>query len=277
MVDDDSADDTVSIVQGFGDRVRLIRRKQNSGTADIPRYEGVLASRGEFCAFLDSDDLWLPEKLQRQVDFLRAHPEIPLVHSYVMVMDENGDDLFVRHEGCIPPTGRISAQLLRHCFISTSSVVVHRNVWLSAQRQDEIVGYGTEWDFFLAIARKYPIGFIPEVLAKYRRYEASVSHRDWRRAPRDVLAKERILRKGLWRGTMSRNQYIDIILEACAENAQFWRDHGFTCRSALFALKGLRYRPASYVCWRHLIACLTRGRHLLRVRAFDELPLGQKR
>jgi glycosyltransferase involved in cell wall biosynthesis len=259
VVDDASTDNTRELVRSLEWPVRLIERSRNSGTADIPRYEGVEAAQGRYGAFLDADDLWLPDKLQKQVDFLAANPDVPLVHSYVMVMDAHGHDLYVRHEGNIPPTGMIAHQLLQHCFISTSSVMVRCETWLQAQQREDITGYGTEWDFFLAIARKHPVGFIPEVLAKYRKHSGSVSRQNWKRAPRDVVAKERIFRKGLWQGIVSRKEYVDILVEACSENSQYWRDQGKPLRAAFFAAKGLRYAPTSAGLWRHLAAALFRG------------------
>lgn len=254
VVDDASTDNTCEIVKSFRPEVRLIERKRNSGTADIPRYDGVEAAKGDYCAFLDADDLWMPEKLQAQVPFLNEHKDVSLVHSYVMVMDENGHDLYVRHEGSIPPTGMIARELLRHCFISTSSVVVKREAWLRAQRRQDITGYGTEWDFFLAIAREYPIGFIPEVLVKYRHHQAGISRRNWRRTPRDVVAFRRIWRKGLWKNLVTASEYGQLVAEACQENAQFWRDRGYPFRAIWFAGIGLGFDCHNLGLWYQLLA-----------------------
>lgn len=245
VVDDASTDRTRAILNKYGDRISVILRDTNSGTADIPRYDGIEQANGALCALLDADDLWLPDKLRKQIEFMDKHPEIPLCHNYVMVMNENSENLYVRHEGGIPPTGMIASALVRHCFISTSSVMVRRDKWLAAQRREDITGYGTEWDFFLSIARTHPIGFIPEVLAKYRHSPHSVSRRRWKRSPRDVEAKERILHKGLWRGVIERPEMVNIIVEACHENSEYWRGEAFYDRAAWFALKGLRHRPVS--------------------------------
>jgi len=243
VVDDASRDGTAEIVAGYGGRVRLIRRAGNSGTADVPRYEGVTAARGRWCALLDADDLWEPDKLKRQVEFMQAHPEIPLSHTYARIIDEHGRRDGIRHEGAVPPTGMIAAALLRHCFICTSTVMVRREAWLEAQRPEELGGYGTEWDFFLSIARKAPVGFIPEALTLYRRHGGSVSSADWRRVPRDVRAKERIYRKGLWKGVIPRARMRAVIREAAWENAEFQRGRGAWGRALYFALKGLAHGP----------------------------------
>ena len=249
VVDDASTDDTVRLVEQYGDRIRLVRRSVNSRTADVPRYEGVEQGRGKYCALLDSDDVWLPEKLNKQVAFMEAHPEIPLSHTSVTMIDEQSKPLYVRHSGVIPATGSCARELLRHCFISTSSVMVRREAWLRAQRKEDLKTYGTEWDFFLSIARAHPVGFIPEPLAQYRVGSESVSRQKWKRAPRDVGAKQRVLRKKLWEGVILRSEMVAIITEACLENCRYWRDRGYCGRSVFFAAQALRHAPLHSQAW----------------------------
>ncbi|MBN1269864.1 MAG: glycosyltransferase family 2 protein [Kiritimatiellae bacterium] len=251
VVDDASMDETPRILEEYGDRIRVLRHGANSGSADIPRYEAVESARGEYCAFLDADDRWLPGKLEKQFSFMQSRPEVPLSHTYVRVIDEEGKPLHVRHEGAIPATGNCARELLRHCLVSTSSVMVRKDAWLRAQRKEDLGGYGTEWDFFLAIAREHPIGFLPEVLAEYRLVSGSVS-RNWKRTPRDVGAKERILRKRLWEGVAPRGEMIGIIADACCENSQYWRGRRQPDRAAYFALKALRHAPYRGAAWREL-------------------------
>lgn len=243
VVDDASTDETLEILRSYGDRLRLTVRAQNSGTADIPRYEAVQQSRGVWCAFLDSDDLWLPNKISRQVAFMQAHPGVPLCHTYVRLIDENGREGGVRHEGAVPATGHIGPALLRHCFICTSSVMVKREAWLEAQTLQDITGFGTEWDFFLSVAREHEIGFLPEVLVLYRRSSAGISQKNWKRKPRDVVALSRIYGKGLWKGLASRAEYADIMAHSCLENAVFWRGEGEPGKALWFCGQGLKFNP----------------------------------
>lgn len=90
IVDDGSTDDTqVRLVSYLTDsRIRSIR--QDNGGPAKARNRGIEESRGEFIALLDSDDLWLPEKLDKQVAFLRAHPEIGLVYTDVIWIEADG-------------------------------------------------------------------------------------------------------------------------------------------------------------------------------------------
>jgi teichuronic acid biosynthesis glycosyltransferase TuaG len=262
-VDDCSSDHTVSLLKSYGDRVRVVERTVNSGTADIPRYQGVEAARTELVALLDGDDVWEREKLAKQVAFMGANPQIPLSHHYVRIMDADGRAGPVRHDGIIPPTGPCAKELLSRCFICTSSVMVRREAWLGAQSPDQITGYGTELDFFIALARRSNLGFIPEVLGSYRVFPGSISRKSWRRYPRDVGAMERIFRKGLWRGVVGRREMKAIIHEACMESADAHRDLGYAGRSLYFCGLGALYRPLHTGAWFRAVKGV--GRFLLPV------------
>jgi len=265
VVDDASTDDTLDIARSYGERVRIIARPENSGTADIPRYQGVEAARGELVALLDSDDLWMTHKLDCQVTFMHAHPEIPLVHHYVRLMGADGKPGGIRHEGIIPPTGPCARELLARCFICTSSVMVRKEAWLGAQSLDQITGYGTELDFFLSLARRSPIGFIPEPLGSYRVFPGSISRKNWKRFPRDVGAMERIYTKGLWDGVVTRQEMKAIIHEACLESADAHRDRGFSFRSLYFCARAAMYRPFDSGAWKRFVKAV--GRSVFPARA----------
>ena len=249
VVDDASTDDTLRLLEGQGDRIRLVRRATNSQTCELPRYQGVAVARGAYCAFLDADDRWDPAFLEKTIAYLRAHPDTPLVHTYARVIDGADRVLRIRHENAVPQGADIPRALLRHCFITISAVVVRKDVWLAALREEQITDFGMDQDFFLSIAKRHPIGFLPEVLASYRRSDASVSVRKWKRAPRNVNTLERFLRNGLWRGIASRGEMRRILADAFAEDAEHWRHAGQPDRARWFCREGLRRFPADRRLW----------------------------
>jgi glycosyltransferase involved in cell wall biosynthesis len=79
VVDDGSTDETPQVVQGYGSRVRYVRQP-NAGVASA-RNRGVAESSGRYVAFLDADDVWLPGKLERQLEALAARPSARVCHS----------------------------------------------------------------------------------------------------------------------------------------------------------------------------------------------------
>ena len=251
VVDDASTDGvTLAALEEQGSRIRLIRRSKNSGTCELPRYQGVRAAHAPLCAFLDADDRWDPTSLERCVTFLDAHAEVALVHASVRVIDGEDRVQRIRHEGVLETIRDWPRALLEHCYITISAVVARRDLWLSALAEEEINDFGMDQDFFLTLARQYPIGFLPEVLASYRRSEASVSVKKWKRVPRNVHTLERIYRKGLWKGVVSKREMRAILSAAYLEDAQHWRGMGDSGKALWFIRQGLSHNPCARSLWR---------------------------
>lgn len=91
VVDDGSTDETPAVLEPYRDRIRVVRQ-ENGGRSEA-RNRAVREARGRYISFLDSDDRWLPEKLERQVPVLEADPGVAMVHGHVEVVDEEGKRL----------------------------------------------------------------------------------------------------------------------------------------------------------------------------------------
>lgn len=259
-VDDASTDgETLAALEAMGDRIRLIRRAVNSGTCELPRYQGAKEARAPLCAFLDADDRWDPTFLERCVAYMDAHPEAALVHTYARVVDADDRVQRIRHECVMPEGERLKRALLEHCYITISAVVARRPVWLEAVQEEEITDFGMDQDFFLNIAKRHPIGFIPEVLASYRRSDSSVSVKKWKRAPRNVNTLERIWKKRLWEGVGTARELKRILAHAYAENAEYWRQQGSPRRAWWFAVTATRGGWCSGRLWKSALGSLKPG------------------
>lgn len=250
VVDDASTNPGMfDILESYKGRLRIIRRTKNSGTCELPRYQGVREAQGKYCAFLDSDDLWMPDKIEHQVAFMEAYPDVPLCHTGTRVIDEDGRMLYVRHEGVIPPTGSCGRELLRHCFITVSSVMVRPRFWLEAMPEKRIRQLGMEWDFLVQLACQYPFGYLPEPLSAYRTSGDGITKVRWKWCPRDILAMDRIYSSGAWSALVSRPEMLSIMSDAYIENAEYWRHRRMYGRSIYFVVRGLRHQPwrAAYI------------------------------
>ena len=91
VVDDGSTDETGEVLALYGDRIRVVR--QANGGRSAARNTAVLESRSQFLSFLDSDDRWLPNKLERQLPVLEGDSGVALVHGHVDLIDTDGDPL----------------------------------------------------------------------------------------------------------------------------------------------------------------------------------------
>ena len=224
VTDDHSSDDSWEEIQKVDDkRIRRILRPVNSGLANIPRNEMIRLAKGKYVAFLDGDDVWLPEKLARQVRFMEENPDYPFSHVACMVVDPDGKDLYVRNGGRYPANGDCFRELMAKCFICTSTVMVRRNLLEEVGLFSEercLRNNGDDTEFFLRCARKGKIGMpTMEVLAQYRWDNNSLTHHPRRWKPGlDLLA-----RKDLWNGKMTRREVRELVWQTHAEQGYLHR------------------------------------------------------
>jgi glycosyltransferase involved in cell wall biosynthesis len=176
IVDDGSTDDTPAVLEALGDAVLTIR-KANAGVA-AARNSGARAARGDLLAFLDSDDRWMPTKLERQVDRFVADPRIGLAHCGLRHIDAAGNPIDERLDG---QEGDVKEQFLlldRAVLLAGSSTMtVRRDQFEMLGGFDERLAFSADWDLGYRIARTRPIAFVPEPLLEYRIHGAHMSAR----------------------------------------------------------------------------------------------------
>jgi hypothetical protein len=122
----------------------------------------VAAASGEWLSFLDSDDLWLPEKLARQMAFLAARPELLLCQTeeiWVRRGRRVNAPLSHRKEG-----GQLFLRSLERCLVSPSAVVLHRRLLAAHGGFDEDLPAAEDYDLWLRLSWRYDVGLLPEPL-----------------------------------------------------------------------------------------------------------------
>ena len=185
VVDDGSTDETEEVVSTFGDRISYIKQ-QNSGVC-AARNIGVENSSGDAIAFLDADDTWLPEKIEKQVAKFKEDKEIGLVHCGIREFNnETGETIGLHLEG---KEGRVAdALLLWEKVINGpgSTVMVKRSVFETVGGFDTRLKNGEDWEFCYRVARRFKVGFVPELLVDYRNHGVN-AHRNIKEMERSTL------------------------------------------------------------------------------------------
>lgn len=167
VVDDGSTDDTREQVQPFGPRVRYIYQPQSGVSA--ARNRGIEATRAEFVAFLDADDLWLPNKLERQLEVLKQESGINAVQCSVYLVNNQLEVVDARR--CDPSQDSWLDLLLFRNLPGVGSTLVARRSRLQA-----LGGFATDlviledWDLACRLARTGGLRSLPEFLVLYRQY-----------------------------------------------------------------------------------------------------------
>ncbi len=175
VVNDCSRDDAGAVVASIADnRLKYICHETNKGVS-AARNTGFLYSTGEYIAFLDDDDRWLPEKLQLQVDLLeKSSSSVGGVYTGFFKMDLGSGKMF---EEVMPvKRGRILEDLYSRNWIGTAStVVVRRSCLEEAGLFDEGIEYGEEYDMWIRIAEKREFEFISKPLVLYFVHRSSLT------------------------------------------------------------------------------------------------------
>jgi glycosyltransferase involved in cell wall biosynthesis len=168
-----STDGSDRIAKSYDSRLRYFRGERFLPLGEA-RNEALRAAGGEFIAFLDCDDLWLPEKLEKQVRLMRQRPEAGLVYSDAYFIDEH-DRITNRHFFYSPAyRGWVFPQLLFANFLAIPTVMLRR---LAIDQVGNFKPYKIveEYDLFLRCAARYQIDYVNEPLSKYRVHAGNAS------------------------------------------------------------------------------------------------------
>jgi glycosyltransferase involved in cell wall biosynthesis len=173
IIDDASEDNTVEIIEKFASadpRIQLFQNKINQGTG-ISRNIGIKAAQGSFIAFLDADDLWLPEKLETQLDFMKSH-DLEMTYSSYYLINESGQELQKKIQA-LPILSY--KKLLKSNYVGNLTGIY--KVEKLGKIYSPILRKRQDWALWLAILKRIEStkGII-EPLAKYRIRENSISN-----------------------------------------------------------------------------------------------------
>jgi glycosyltransferase involved in cell wall biosynthesis len=175
LVDDGSRDSTVPIASRFAGEMDLRIITQANAGPSAARNNGIRSARGGYCAFVDADDLMQPQRLAEQVAMLDADPQLAAVHTDLMTFDDNGIIHQTRRAFSNPCGGQILDRLLLDNFITTSTVMARTERLIEVGLFDENRRLSEDFDLWLRVAERWPIGFIEHPLTRYRRRPGSLS------------------------------------------------------------------------------------------------------
>jgi len=174
VADDGSTDATPEVLGQFGDRIR-VARQDNQG-ASAARNLALHHATGDYIAFCDSDDLWTPDKLKRQIPLFEAHPRAGFVYGDFRCFDTDADT--GRREWTIEkptPSGFILRALLERNFIVPSTVVVSREALDAAGPFDPACCNAEDYDLFLRLSLRTEAVYDTGLACYYRQHPVSAS------------------------------------------------------------------------------------------------------
>jgi len=164
--DNGSTDTSAKIAKSYGEKVRYFHSKKTYSLGKA-RNLCMAKSKAEYIAFLDCDDLWLPQKLEKQIPLFEKDPEVALVFSDAIYFNESGN-LCQIYQKFKPPRGKIFKELFRKYFICMASTVIQRSAIKNIDWFDERMKLFEDACFFLRLAYKFKTDYCDEPLVKYR-------------------------------------------------------------------------------------------------------------
>jgi len=166
VVDDHSTDNTEEVVKSFNDpRIRYIRHEKNRG-GSAARNTGIRAARGEYIAFLDDDDYWLPTKVEKQISlFEQAPADVGMVYSGFALVNPSCSRIYGLHKPRC--RGRLSAKEIFSWITTTSTMMVRKDFLIQIGGFDERLSVFEDPDLRIRLAQICRFDYIDEVQVLY--------------------------------------------------------------------------------------------------------------
>jgi glycosyltransferase involved in cell wall biosynthesis len=265
IIDDGSTDTSHEILEEFAakdTRIRLISRPNTGYTVALN--EAVALAKAPFLARMDADDISMPDRFEKQISYLEAHPECVLVGSRILTIDPFGSPLYE------PAHKLVHDDIERQLLSGVGWAIVHPVSMMLRSAILELGGYRVEMepaedlDLFLRLAERGKIANLPQILLHYRQHIKSVNHtryEEQNRATRVIVA-EAYARRGIelphdWKPPPERQilpmeKEIDMWAWVALKN-------GNVSAARKHALSMFRLAPFSMNTWR-LLYCALRGR-----------------
>lgn len=234
IIDDGSSDGTADYVRSINDSRIAYLRKPNGGVSSARNF-GIRHSSSPFIAFLDADDIWIPQKIEKQMKIMNTNPKVGLVYGHHYLIDEKD---VVLSNLRINKRGNIFTDLCDgNCIAGSASMaLIRRNVVEELGVFDETLINGEDWEYWLRIAKKYEVDFVPEIIASIRVHTNNAQGNTRRMADGLIKTLDVILQNY----TLTKNQRVRVASYCLnhAINAYFsLHDYGAARRATIRLIK----------------------------------------
>ncbi|HYR51621.1 MAG TPA: glycosyltransferase [Candidatus Dormibacteraeota bacterium] len=271
VVDDGSTDGTRELIEERYPRSTIVYQYQLNRGSSAARNAGMRAARGELLAFLDSDDLWLPRKLELQVPLFDRNRIVGFVFCGSAGITKSGGYREVR-EPTEEYRGRALRAMLYRNMMPTPTVVFRKHLVTEVGYMYEDLSFGEDWNYWLRIAARCEVDFVPEILVHYRAAPGGLSGIDFDSYRRNTVG----LYEGLFREPATAALFEPYRMEALSHA------HTLVAGEALAvdrlgvarheAWQAIRLRAGNAAAWRILVRALLGTRLLLKLRRWRRKP-----
>ena len=177
IVNDGSTDSSLEIIQrfqGMDPRIRILDLPHQGITKSLN--SAIRLAQGKYIARMDTDDISMPERFEKQYQYMEAHPEIAVCGSGVLIIDEEGDVIKKDRVICSPEKIE-KRHLSGKCSLKHPSVIIRADVLRKVNGYNEDLPYAQDFDLWLRIGEIGKLENLREPLIKYRRWADNISSR----------------------------------------------------------------------------------------------------
>jgi glycosyltransferase involved in cell wall biosynthesis len=265
IIDDGSKDQTLEVLKELeaqDKRIRLITRP-NAGVSKTAN-EAISLARGEFLVRMDGDDIAMPDRLEKQVGYLRANPKCVAVGSRVLLIDQDGLPLYVMPDLAFGHQAIDSALLAGGWPINQCVATFRREAVFAAGGYRTHLSLHEDHDLFLRLAEIGTLENLPDVLLRYRRHFSSITFREAGTSGGVMteILREARKRRGLADASPPPSEkgatQMDV-LTRCRHWAWMSLKANYPATARKYAFAGFRMAPLSTHSWK-LMYCALRGR-----------------
>jgi glycosyltransferase involved in cell wall biosynthesis len=260
--DDKSTDHTKEVVEGFADeRIKYVRNEGNKGPSST-RNTAILASEGEYIAFLDDDDEWFPDKLQKQLELLdHSQPTICGVYSNRLFVDKISGKVISDNPGTEILQGNLLYQLMIKSPIHTSTVVIRKRCLDEIGLFDETISYMEDRDLWIRLSKNWDFKYLSEPLTKA--YVHGIDHLS-HNLEGQTAGREKLLERYHHLFKKSRKSWGALYLCLGAQYCQLKQMK----KGRKNIIKGIIKYPFSKIAYFHLFSSFFGPNHYQRLRNF---------
>lgn len=191
VINDGSQDATLEIISQIQDPRIKVFSYQNAGLS-ASRNRGISLARSEYISFIDADDLWTPDKLEKQLKALQENPQAAVAYSWTDYIDESGN--FFRQGPHFNFSGKVYQRLLLSDFVGNgSNPLIRKQAFSKVGNFDESLKAVEDWDMWLRLAACYEFVAVPITQILYRQSPTSMSANAWKMETASLQVIERAL------------------------------------------------------------------------------------
>ncbi len=171
--DNFSTDESKKIVNGYVDKRIKYFKSNNFTSLYEARNLAIQKAEGDYISFIDTDDLWVEDKLKKQIDFLEKNKEFKIVYSNYYILEDKKNKKYLKHKKSLH-SGQITQKLLDNYSLGILTAFLEKDIFkkFEFKKNYNIIG---DFDFFIDLSQKFKIGSIQEPLALYRVHESNFS------------------------------------------------------------------------------------------------------